>query len=104
MLAREIQVIGHMDGEGERRRSWISACFSCRNDSRSGIALLLMLKAVFMCLSGCCCVCFFPYFLNSRRVDACIPVVAPTKVDGMTAKSTAATARRSEIFKASVPF
>ena len=34
--------------------------------------------------------------------DACIRAAALTKVDGATARSTAATARRSETFKASV--
>jgi hypothetical protein len=95
--AREIRIISRTDGEGERRRSCLSACFSCRNDSRSGIVLVLELMVVFICLSGCLPVCAFLSFLNSSRADACIPAVAPTKVDGVTAKSTAATARRSEI-------
>lgn len=49
---------------------------------------------VFVWMLLCLLFSLFPEFPSA---DACIPAVAPTKVDGMTAKSTAATARRSEI-------
>jgi hypothetical protein len=49
---------------------------------------------LFVRMSVCLCLSLFS--------DACIRAAALTKVDGATARSTAATARRSETFKASV--
>ena len=49
---------------------------------------------LFVRMSACLCLSLFS--------DACIRAAARTKVDGATARSTAATARRSETFKASV--
>ena len=49
---------------------------------------------LFVRMSVCLCLSLFS--------DACIRAAALTKVDGATARSMAATARRSETFKASV--